>query len=110
MFPETHYLQVVACKLLCRLHSSSGGSRGHSEAENRNDVLQQYVTAIQIIACFVCRTICEVAMVPESGSGMFGDVFNLLLMPQEDLEALTKQVRFIFYLIFAASICIRLFC
>ena len=49
-------------------------------------------------------------MVPESGSGMFGDVFNLLLMPQEDLEALTKQVRFIFYLIFAASICIRLFC
>ena len=31
-------------------------------------------------------------MVPESGSGMFGDVFNLLLMPQEDLEALSKQV------------------
>ena len=47
MFPETHYLQVVACKLLCRLHSSSGGSRGHSEAENTNDVLQQHVTAIQ---------------------------------------------------------------
>jgi hypothetical protein len=31
-------------------------------------------------------------MVPESGGGMFGDFLNLLLMPPEDLEALTKQV------------------
>jgi hypothetical protein len=33
----------------------------------------------------VSRTICEVAAAPESGNGIFGDFFNLLLTPQEDL-------------------------
>ena len=30
------------------------------------------------------------AAAPESGAGIFGDFFNLLLTPQEDLEALTN--------------------
>ena len=41
----------------------------------------------------ICRTICEVAATPETGSGLFGDFFDLLLVPQEDLEALTEGVR-----------------
>ena len=33
------------------------------------------------------------AATPETGSGLFGDFFDLLLVPQEDLEALTEGVR-----------------
>ena len=40
----------------------------------------------------IFRTICEVAAAPESGNGIFGDFFNLLLTPQDELEAITNEV------------------
>ena len=40
----------------------------------------------------IFRTICEVAAVPESGIGIFGDLFKLLLTPQEDLDTMINGV------------------